>query len=90
MMSGLLVWHSSNLFDRGTHGYFWASTPTSYANSRYLYFNSTNVGPKNNDHKPSGFPLRCVAPVKLDYFKQKVYNKKIYDKSSYRCTNWPN
>ena len=60
-MSGYLFWNSGNLFNRGTYGYFWASTLYSYTPSRLLYFSSTNVNPKNVSNKPDGFPLRCVA-----------------------------
>ena len=63
MLSGNLSWVAGNLYNRGTSGYFWASTPTSYTNSRLLYFYSTNVSPKNNSDKPGGFTLRCVACI---------------------------
>ena len=61
MMSGNLGWSSGDLFSRGTYGFFWASTPYSYASSRLLYFRSANVDPKNGGGKPSGYTLRCVA-----------------------------
>ncbi|MBR3180888.1 hypothetical protein IKF63_02315 [Candidatus Saccharibacteria bacterium] len=61
MMTGILYWNSGNLGSRGTFGYFWASTPNSYTDSRSLYFLSTNVYPKRNNAKPHGFTLRCVA-----------------------------
>ena len=61
MMSGYLGWDSGNLGVRGTYGDFWSSTPYTYTNSHSLYFNSTNVNPKNGSHKPHGFALRCVA-----------------------------
>ena len=61
MMSGYLTWNSGNLTNRGTYGNFWSSMSSSYANSRYLYFNSTLVSPKNGYYKSNGFTLRCVA-----------------------------
>ncbi|MBR3180514.1 hypothetical protein IKF63_00305 [Candidatus Saccharibacteria bacterium] len=61
MMSGILSWGSGNLYNRGTAGYFWSSTPYSYTDSRGLVFSSTYVNPKYGDHKPNGFTLRCVA-----------------------------
>ncbi|MBR3180837.1 hypothetical protein IKF63_02035, partial [Candidatus Saccharibacteria bacterium] len=61
MMSGRLNWYSGTLYYTGTTGYFWASTPNSYINSRYLAFSSANVNPKNSYNKPYGFTLRCVA-----------------------------
>ncbi|MBR3180556.1 hypothetical protein IKF63_00555 [Candidatus Saccharibacteria bacterium] len=63
MMSGTLDWVNGNLNNRGTYGYFWASTPYSYTNSRHLYFSSTTVGPRNYHNKPYGFMLRCVACI---------------------------
>ena len=65
MLSGDLNWSSGNLNRRGTYGSFWSSTPYAYTNSRYLYFYSTNVGPKNGGYKPNGFTLRCVARPSL-------------------------
>ncbi|MBR3180745.1 hypothetical protein IKF63_01550 [Candidatus Saccharibacteria bacterium] len=64
MMSGYLVWDSSNLGYRGTYGYFWASTLLSYIDSRGLLFYSTHVYPKANNAKPDGLPLRRVARPK--------------------------
>ena len=61
MLSGVLDWRSGSLSNRGTIGYFWASTPYSYADSRYLYFHSTYVNTKANFNKPYGLALRCVA-----------------------------
>ncbi|MBR3180982.1 hypothetical protein IKF63_02800 [Candidatus Saccharibacteria bacterium] len=61
MMSGYYGWLGGGLFNRGTYGHFWSSMPVNYTNSRYLYFYSTFVGPKNNTYKSYGFPLRCVA-----------------------------
>ena len=61
MLSGILYWSSGGLSSRGAGGYFWSSAPYAYANSRYLYFNPTNVNPKNGRNKPDGYPLRCVA-----------------------------
>ena len=61
-MSGYYDWNGNA--DWGVNnwrGRFWASTPYSYTDSRYLYFNSTGVLPKNVSNKPDGFPLRCVA-----------------------------
>ena len=61
MMSGNLNWNSGNLVLRGTGGYLWSSTPYAYINSRYLYFYSSVVGPKDGSSKPYGLALRCVA-----------------------------
>ena len=61
MMSGYLIWRSNDLSSSGTYGYFWASTPYLYTNSRLLHFGSTNVSPKDGTAKPYGFALRCVA-----------------------------
>ncbi|MBR3180763.1 hypothetical protein IKF63_01645 [Candidatus Saccharibacteria bacterium] len=61
MMSGYLYWSNGYPSGRGVHGRFWSSTPVSYTLSRNLYFNSTNVDPKDIYIKPNGFSLRCVA-----------------------------
>ena len=61
MMSGDYIWHTGTLYGGGTHGFFWASTLYSYTYSRGLYFDSSNVNPKNVSYKPYGMSLRCVA-----------------------------
>ena len=63
MMSGYYDWHNGNS-DWGAkngRGRFWSSTPYVYTYSRYLYFNSTEVLPRDGSYKPNGFTLRCVA-----------------------------
>ncbi|MBR3180744.1 hypothetical protein IKF63_01545, partial [Candidatus Saccharibacteria bacterium] len=47
------------------NGRFWASTPSSYTLSRYLFFDSANVYPKHVSNKPDGLALRCVAQKSL-------------------------
>ena len=61
MMTGYLDWGNGLLGVRGTHGYFWSSTPYTYTNSLHLFFNSTSIYPKAGSNKPYGFMLRCVA-----------------------------
>ena len=63
MMSGLLDWNGGSLGNRGTNGYFWASTLFSYTRSRNLGFGSTDVYSKSNADKPHSFTLRCVAQI---------------------------
>ncbi|MBR3180932.1 hypothetical protein IKF63_02535 [Candidatus Saccharibacteria bacterium] len=64
MMSGYLSWDSDNLGNRGTHGYFWSSTPYAYTYSHNLNFASTSVNPMYGSSKPNGLPLRCVVRLK--------------------------
>ena len=61
MMSGILYWGSGTLYDRGTHGLFWTSTPYSYTDSRSLNFVSAGVCPQGGGNKPYAFALRRVA-----------------------------
>ena len=61
MMSGYLWWGNGGWDRKGTYGFFWSSTPASYANSRFSNFSSTGISPKNGSSKPYGLALRCVA-----------------------------
>ena len=61
MMSGELWWANGYPGNIGVNGRSWASTPYSYAVTRYLGFASTNVNPRSGDYKPYGMTLRCVA-----------------------------
>ena len=65
MMSGYFAWSSGGFNSRGANGNFWASTPYSYTDSRYLRFDSTTVYPKSGASKPYGLTLRCVARFKI-------------------------
>lgn len=47
--------------DENGYGYYWSSTPSSYANARGLYFSSTGVYPQSGYNKTDGFTVRCVA-----------------------------
>ena len=74
MLPGYLYCGNGNLYNRGTNGNFWSSTPVSYTGSRSLYFYSTYVSPKNYDYKPHGLTLRCVAR----FFRTSTYAQKNY------------
>ena len=78
MMSGNYGWNNGDASWSAKHGYgnFWASTPGSYVDSRYLYFSSTNVYPKGSSNKPYGFTLRRVAQPPL-LKKTKTFNAQL-------------
>ena len=74
MMSGYYDWNGNADWGvKNSYSRFWASTPNSYATSRYLYFGSTYANPKNSAYKPGGFTLRCVAR----FFRTSTYAQKI-------------
>ena len=53
------------LYNSGTNGYGWTSTPYNSSNAWNLNFNSGNAN-MNNNNRGNGFPVRCVqasAPV---------------------------
>jgi len=54
----------------GTRGFYWSSTVNS-TNSRYLYFDSSNVIPANNNNRAFGFSVRCVAELDKKGFVEK-------------------
>lgn len=48
-------------YDQGSYSLYWSSTQNTATNSRYLGFGSSFVNLSNNDVKPYGFSVRCVA-----------------------------
>lgn len=61
ILSGRYNWVKGTAVSRGSNGYYWASTPSDATNARYLYFDSTGVGPQGGGTKVDGFTVRCVA-----------------------------
>lgn len=51
----------TSLNGRGSGGYCWSSTYGSAADARYLYFNSSFVGPQSSRDRRFGFYVRAVA-----------------------------
>ncbi len=49
-----------NLYDRGSGGYFWSSTPYLAAYAHRLYFYSTRLIPQSGGDKMYGLTIRCV------------------------------
>ena len=44
----------------GSSGRYWSASPTSESYGYYLYFDSSNVNPSNNNNRANGFSVRCV------------------------------
>ena len=61
ILSGLYNWVKGTADNRGSNGYYWASTPSSSASARRLAFSSTSVVPQGGGNKVNGFTVRCVA-----------------------------
>ena len=59
--TGYYYWQSGNLYNRGTNGYFWSSTPSSKTNAYNLSFSRTYVYPQDGNNKVNGLTVRCVA-----------------------------
>jgi uncharacterized protein (TIGR02145 family) len=57
-MAGYRSRSSGSLANVGTYGYYWSST-VSGANSRGLYFNSSNAY-MVDDFRADGFSVRCL------------------------------
>ncbi len=57
--AGYRGYSNAGLIGQGSGGYYWSSTPNGiYAYN--LYFNSTAVGPANNNIRAYGFSVRCL------------------------------
>ncbi|MBR3204676.1 hypothetical protein IKF81_03265 [Candidatus Saccharibacteria bacterium] len=59
--SGGYHWVLGYLYNRGSYGYFWSSTPSSAASARVLVFYSTRLIPQSDSNKIFGFTIRCVG-----------------------------
>ncbi|MBR3204677.1 hypothetical protein IKF81_03270 [Candidatus Saccharibacteria bacterium] len=59
--SGHYSWVDSSLYNRGSSGFFWSSTPYSAANAHGLNFNSTRLAPQSGNNKVHGLTIRCVG-----------------------------
>ena len=53
-------YNGTTLHNRGSNGLYWASTLSSSASGRYLYFNSSDVNPRNYNYRFYGFTVRPV------------------------------
>lgn len=58
LRGGYLV--SSSLYDAGSYGYYWSSTPTGSSAAYYLYFYSGNVATSYSS-RYGGRSVCCVA-----------------------------
>ena len=52
--------YDSSLYDAGSNGYYWSSTPLGSRYAYYLGFSSGNVGTYNY-YRYGGQSVRCVA-----------------------------
>ncbi|MBR3204081.1 hypothetical protein IKF81_00145 [Candidatus Saccharibacteria bacterium] len=59
--SGNYHWVHGNLYNRGSNGYFWSSTPYFTANAHVLYFTSARLVPQDGYSRIYGFSIRCVG-----------------------------
>jgi hypothetical protein len=59
--AGYRDYSSGGVYNRGTYGYYWSSTPDSSAYGYFLCFNSGNVGPSDTSGYGVGVAVRCAA-----------------------------
>src|SRR5574344_1421328 len=57
---GVYVYSDGQLYDRGTHGYYWSTTGSGSTNSRGLNFYPSNFIPQNYNLKGYGLSVRCA------------------------------
>ena len=53
--------YGSSLYDAGSYGDYWSSTPNGSSNAYYLYFSSGYVGTDGSYRRYYGRSVRCVA-----------------------------
>ena len=58
LRGGILL--GSSLYDAGSYGDYWSSTPDGSSFAYFLYFNSGYVDTDGN-YRYDGFSVRCVA-----------------------------
>ena len=49
------------IYNVGSFGFYWSSTPSDFNNAYRLYFNSGHVGPANYDHRSNAYAVRLVT-----------------------------
>jgi hypothetical protein len=49
------------LYNAGSTGYYWSSSPSSSSNVYFLYFGSISVNPSDNNCRSFGLSVRCIA-----------------------------
>jgi hypothetical protein len=59
--AGFRYYIGGTVDNRGTHGYYWSSTPVGSDGGHYLYFNSGLVYPSYSYYYGQGYAVRCVA-----------------------------
>jgi hypothetical protein len=52
---------NGGLYDVGSGGYFWSSSPSGGTYGYHLRFNSSSVSPSTSDSRSYGFLARCIA-----------------------------
>lgn len=62
---------NGSLNNVGSNGYVWSAAANSQNNAYYLYFNSSNVNPQNNNNRANGFSVRPVAALTLCNYNMK-------------------
>ena len=56
--SGDYRYYSTELFVRGSFGYYWSLRSSNTTSSYYLYFGSSNLSPQYNSARGTGFAVR--------------------------------
>ena len=63
--AGYRSYNNASLYDQGSYGYYWSSSPlsASSSNARYLYLNSSNVYANYSYYRAHGISVRCFKDL---------------------------
>jgi hypothetical protein len=57
-MAGQKNWNNGNMYNQGTDGYYWSSSPSGATNGFEIWLNNTYVKPYDS-FRATGFLVRC-------------------------------
>ena len=62
-MAGLRYYNSADVYNVGSNGRYWSSTPLDANNAYYLYFYSSYIYPQYSEFRAFGFSVRCFKDI---------------------------
>ena len=60
LRSGNFGWSNAGLNNRGSHGDYWSLRSSTDINSYNLFFDNTDMSPRDHAPRGQGFAVRCV------------------------------
>lgn len=69
--AGVRNYSNADVYDVGSNGYYWSSTPYNANLANYLNFSSSNILPQGRNYRAYGSSVRCFRnppqPIEITY-----------------------